>query len=119
MSEPSGNGSLPDGSLIQTQSCQMPTAQSGQLAASLVILANQPDPEQERLRYLADRAGRQAEPAGDDVQSGVSFRKNHEVLLLDRPQAQTVDLLQGASPFQMFLRDLELTFATTDTPTGL
>ena len=63
----------------------------GQLPDTLVILADQPGPDQESLDDLADRAGRQCQSRCQDVQPVRPFGQDAEVLLFIRAKAQVVD----------------------------
>lgn len=63
--------------------------------------AQKPRPEQKRLDHFRDRLSRQAQHRGDDIQATRSGGNYLQVLLLDRPQTQGVDLLKGTRPFQM------------------
>ena len=96
----------------------LPT-QSSQLPAALIVFGNEARSQQKRLRDLGNGAGWQAQPAGDDVQPCVPLGQNHEVLLLHRPQAESVDALKLAGTFKMVLRNFELAFTSANTAAGL
>src|SRR4051812_45584572 len=77
---------------------QVPTAPGGQVPAALVVLGQEVEPDEERLRDLGHRPGGQPEPAGDHVQPGRPVGHRPQVLPLGRPEADLVDLVEDARP---------------------
>ncbi len=88
----------------------MLTAQRRQLPSALVVFDQKSFPEQERLRDLTHRPGRQAEPGGDDVEPGVTLGQDAEISLFGRPQAQVVNLFKNASPLKVRQGNRPLSF---------
>src|SRR5262245_31980996 len=103
----------------QAAICQVLPAEGGELPAALVVLHDQARPQQKRFCYLGNRAWRQAQAGGYDVEPGIALGKNLDVCLLHRSQAQGVDALQLASLLQVSQGDRVLAFRAADSTTGL
>src|SRR4051812_38093545 len=66
----SGKAPLPDCSVEQPAIRQMFTAQCSQLPPPLIVLVDQPDPNQKRLDHLTDGSSRKPQAGRQDIQPG-------------------------------------------------
>jgi hypothetical protein len=91
----------------------------GQLSPSLVVFDDEASPYQERFCNLADRAARQRQYTGDNVQSGCSAGQDFKIPLLGRSQSHAVDLFQRTGTMKMFERDGIVALGPSTTASGL
>ena len=90
-----------------------------QMASALIVFPNQSSIDQKALGYLADRPRRQANAAGDDVQSRWPFRNDPKVLLLRWSEPNFVKFVEITGTQQMLFRDRVFAFTTGATATSL
>src|ERR1043165_1575631 len=79
---------------------------SGELPSPLIVLDQEPNPDQEWFTNFSHAAGGKAEPGRDHVQAARSFGHDAEVSLLHRSQPKFVKLLQQTGSQQVRRADV-------------